>query len=120
MCEKKVKRQAKGFTLIELIIVIVLLLIIGATIAPRISDITLQTETNMAARKIAADIRYVRQLALATHHPHGVNFDGNPVNIYSLYWSSKEHIITNPYTGAHYTVQLNSGEFAGVTLDDNY
>jgi len=107
-----------GFTLIELIMVIAALLIIAAIVAPRITGVT-GTKVNGTARKIAADIRYAQQLAISTQTNHGVIFY-NSSDTYSIYRGTTSTIITDSFTGGAYTVQLNTGNYEGVTLDGDY
>lgn len=107
-----------AFTFIEFIMVIVVLLIIAAIVIPKISGVT-GTRVNSAARKIAADIRYAQQLAITTQIRHGVIF--NPeFNNYSIYQTKPINIIFDPFKGGSYTIQLNNGEYEGVTIDSKY
>ena len=108
-----------GFTLIELIMVIVVLLIVAAFVAPKITGVT-GTRVNAAARNISADIRYAQQLAISTQTNHGVIFNANPANTYSIYRGTTSTIITDSFTGAAYTVQLNTGDYSGVTINGGY
>jgi len=115
-----VKNREWGFTLIELIVVIVILLILSAVIAPKITDVITGTRINTAARKIASDIRYAQSLAISAQTTYGVIFNPNPTNTYSLYQNTSATIITNPFSGGLYTVQLNTGEYDGVTINGSY
>jgi prepilin-type N-terminal cleavage/methylation domain-containing protein len=111
-----VKNREWGFTLIELIVVIVILLILSAVIAPKITNVITGTRINTAARKIASDIRYAQSLAISAQTTYGVIFNPNPTNTYSLYQNTSATIITNPFSGGLYTVQLNTGEYDGITI----
>jgi prepilin-type N-terminal cleavage/methylation domain-containing protein len=117
--QSPVPNPYSGFTLIELIMVVVVLLIIAAFIAPKMTGVT-GTRVNAASRKISADIRYAQQLAISTQTNHGVIFNASPTNTYSIYRETTSTIITDSFTGGAYTVQLNTGDYGGVTIDSGY
>jgi len=116
----RIPNPYSGFTLIELIMVVVVLIVLATVIGPKISDTLKGTRVNTAARKIATDIRYAQSLAISTQALHGVIFNPNPANTYSIYSPSSANIIWNQFSGGLYTVQLNAGEYDGVTIDGSY
>lgn len=65
----------KGFTLLELLVVLVIISIMAAFVGPRVtgsmSTLTLKT----AAKKVAASLRYARSQATAESRPYFVLFD---------------------------------------------
>jgi len=65
----------KGFTLLELLIVLVIISIMAAFVGPRIagsmSNLTLKT----AAKKVASSLRYARSQATSESRPYFVLFD---------------------------------------------
>ena len=65
----------KGFTLLELLIVLVIISIMAAFVGPRIagsmSNLTLKT----AAKKVASSLRYARSQATSENRPYFVLFD---------------------------------------------
>ena len=64
----------KGFTLIELILVIVILGIVGAIISLNFGGLDTIRLDN-AAKKLVADLRYAQQLAITTGTRHGLEID---------------------------------------------
>jgi prepilin-type N-terminal cleavage/methylation domain-containing protein len=70
----KVHVERRGFTLVELLIVLVILSIVGLTAIPMMSsaaDIQIRSATNM----IAADIEYARSMAISRGQDYSVVFD---------------------------------------------
>jgi prepilin-type N-terminal cleavage/methylation domain-containing protein len=67
--------QSKGFTLIEVILVMVIIGILAATVVPRI-DFTISTRASVdgAAYMVASDIRYVQECAMANRVSKSVTF----------------------------------------------
>jgi prepilin-type N-terminal cleavage/methylation domain-containing protein len=70
--------QSKGFTLIEVILVMVIIGILAATVVPRI-DFTISTTASVdgAAYIVASDIRYAQEFAMANRVSKQVNFPAN-------------------------------------------
>ena len=79
--EKKVFRQeylqvatsSQGFTLIELIMVVVLIGILAVSIVPKFMD-TSAISLQGGAAMVEADIRYTQELAMSTHTPKTITF----------------------------------------------
>lgn len=64
-----------GFTLLELIVVLVLAVLLLALVPPLISSAMPGAEINGAARKIAAGLRYTRSRAVATQQEQALVVD---------------------------------------------
>jgi len=72
----QVAANCRGFTLIELIMMIVLISILAVSVVPKFMDtsaISLQGGAAMAV----ADIRYTQELAMSTHTPKTIIFTTN-------------------------------------------
>ncbi len=120
--------NSKGFTLIELVMVIVLLGIIAVFVAPRMLDVT-GTKAEVFADKLLADIRTARNLAMSEGRRYRVYFNGMgsgaPANGYIVVndadadgnWgeAGPGEIALDP-AGGNLLVILNAGDYAGITV----
>ncbi|HUT85120.1 MAG TPA: prepilin-type N-terminal cleavage/methylation domain-containing protein, partial [Thermodesulfobacteriota bacterium] len=77
------KWHSKGFTLIELIIVLVIVSIMAAMVSPTISRSLASLQLKTAARKVAAALRYARTQAIAQAEDYQAvfSFDERQVTI---------------------------------------
>jgi prepilin-type N-terminal cleavage/methylation domain-containing protein len=77
--------QSKGFTLIEVILVMVIIGILAATVVPRI-DFTLPTTASVdgAAYIVASDIRYAQEFAMANRVSKTVTFSTATPTVYTF------------------------------------
>ena len=76
-CNNKNTHSLQGFTLIELIIVIILLGIIGAIASTRLTDISSNMRVSSAINQIISDIELTKELALAKSSNMTITFDIN-------------------------------------------
>lgn len=95
----------KGFTLIELILVIVLMGILGVTAIGFDYDTSPMT-AEMARRKIAEDIRYAQNQAITTKTTHG--FIANSSTTYEIYQGSSGNPIASPIDGSNMNISLST------------
>lgn len=107
------RKEEKGFTLIELVLLIIMLGIMGLVISISISDIN-STKLNSAARRLASDIRYAQQLAMTTQIRHGVIFTANSYTVFEN--DNTADPARNPQGGGDFNVSFTTGEFAGVII----
>lgn len=84
-----------GFTLIELVIVILLIGILAAAIGPRILHLQDSFKVEAAAEQIANHIRLAQSLAIAEHADHRVYFDTTN-HAYSVYNVDTDVTVKNP------------------------
>ena len=81
--------QSKGFTLIEVILIMVIIGILAATVVPRI-DFTISTTASVdgAAYIVASDIRYAQEWAMANRVSKTVTFATATPTVYTFSPSS--------------------------------
>lgn len=116
--------NCKGFTLIELVMVIVLIGIIAVFAAPRLGDIT-TTNAGAFADKLRADIRYAQNLAMTRNERYRVYFNGNPAPAAgyavvndangNLTWGEIGEFAADPAGAGNLSVAL-TGQYAGITV----
>lgn len=67
-------RAAEGFTLIELVIVVLIFGIMAAVAAPRYSDSLSRFRAEAAAKRVASDLQYARRIAKTSGAEQSVEF----------------------------------------------
>jgi prepilin-type N-terminal cleavage/methylation domain-containing protein len=114
----------KGFTLIELVMVIVLIGILAVAVAPRLGKVS-SANASAFAGKLRADIRYAQDLAMTQNRRYRVYFNTNPPAPAQGYavvydtsggaWSSFGYA-QDPASGGNLSIILNAGQYAGITV----
>jgi prepilin-type N-terminal cleavage/methylation domain-containing protein len=102
------KRQ--GFTLVELAIVICIIALI-ATVGVASFNSYRGVKLEAGAKKIAADLLYVRSLSISMAKWYGVTFEVDPANNYYVYQTngSADAAIDNPSsTGSNFVVNFSN------------
>jgi prepilin-type N-terminal cleavage/methylation domain-containing protein len=115
-------RRRRGFSLIELVTVIVILSVMAlAAAGPALSSMD-SLRTRAAAARMAADIRYARRFALASGLKTWVVFDAAE-NSYQLHVEDRDNPgkagrlpLTRPLDQSTDTVQFGTGPFANVSI----
>jgi len=122
---EKNTRTNEGFTLIELIMVIVLIGIIAFFAAPRLGTIP-STNAGAFADKLRADVRYVQDVAMTKNRRTRVYFNGTGIAPAAGYTAVQDSsvpgncstftVVTDPASFGNLTVTLNAGSFTGITI----
>ena len=110
----------RGFTVIEIIMVIVVMGILAVASIPRIEGLRYQIKLKAAVKKLVSDIRYVQSIAISRHTNSALVFD-EPNNYYAAFFfntsSSSWQALTDPLTRGALTVDYNSpGHYSGVDI----
>lgn len=101
--------RKNGFTLIEIVIVILLIGILAAALAPRLFRQADSFKVEAAAEQIANHIRLAQSLAIARHQTHGIGFDTTN-NLYSVYDGNGD-AINNPLSpGKTLSIDFNTDD----------
>lgn len=95
----------RGFTMIELVMIIVLLTIVAVVAGPRLANIT-GVKVSATARKLQADMTYTQNLAMTSNQRHRVVFPST--TSYEVRDASGA-LATNPHDGGGFTVTTDAG-----------
>ena len=129
----QVVADSRGFTLVELIMVVVLIGILAVSIVPKFVDTSAISLAGGAAM-VEADIRYTQELAMSTHSPKTITFTTNDtfytansqtMNLPSRVYISNGATFTfnslgEPTTGGGSSVQITAGGSTKTITVDSY
>ena len=111
--------NCKGFTFIELIMLIVLIGIIAVYAAPRLGNLT-DTKSGAFVDKLRADIRYAQNLAMTRNQRYRVYFNGSgggaPASGYIVVNNATGETAQDPAGSGNLIVTLNTGDYTGITV----
>jgi len=106
-------QRPRGFTLIELIIVIVLLGLLALVASTRVQDTSLNVRISAAINQITSDLEQVKTLALAHHKNMSLTFNVS-TEAYSIH---KNGTLMTDYPGSNSgIIDLSQGTFTGVNI----
>lgn len=129
----QVAADSRGFTIVELIMVVVLIGILAVSVVPKLLDTTAISLQGGAAM-VVADIRYTQELAMATYAPKTITFTTNytyyTVNSLTMNLPSNVSIssgatftfnsLGEPTTGGGSSVTLSAGADTKTITVDSY
>ena len=105
----QMRRQVQGFTLIELIMVMVVLGVVAAVATMRMSGTGLNVSAQ--AEQLASDIRYTQSLAMGRGQRFRINFTAGTYQITDMSSVAQVH----PGTGLTAAVSLGSTVLSGYS-----
>ena len=103
--KKEIKRDQRGFTLIEMLIVLILIIIVAGISYGAFNRMGINSFLRTAARDIASDFQLARQRAMAENNPLTITFD--PGN----------HTYTVPTPGGGTQIKALANYRGGVTIN---
>lgn len=110
--------KIKGFTLTEVIIVLVIIGIISVFAVPRLYDHYHNIKILAAAKQIMADIRYAQTIAMNEHDSSWVEFDdvSNLYKIYSGINRTTRALVKDPFEQQDFIKYLDQGQYKNVVI----
>jgi prepilin-type N-terminal cleavage/methylation domain-containing protein len=106
-----------GFTLIELVLVIIIVVILGAVVSLSLSGLS-TTRLDQAVNKVVGDLRYAQQLAISTQSRHGMTVDPSAA-FYTIYRTPATPVPDPSNLGSNLVIDFNAyqqGQLAGVVF----
>jgi MSHA pilin protein MshA len=102
------KGRKGGFTIIEVIVVLVIVGVLAATAAPKFADLLTGSllSVEAASNMVKSDIRYVQELAMSTHQQKSIAFSSGSDSYY-LPYSSDPRDLQGVTLGNNLTVTFN-------------
>jgi type II secretion system protein H len=127
------RQKDKGFSLIDLLIVLMILGIMGVILAPQLSSMMTEARLNEAAREMVCGLQYAQSLAVTYQRPFGLkaDVDGNWFRVFDYQYrddSNPHHnetppvdgygVVSNPLDKNWYIVDLDTiHTYEGVSID---
>jgi len=115
---QETRKNIQGFTLVELVIIIILLSILSAIAIPSIGNTINALRLGSATQKVVSDVRYAKEMALSLHKTTGLEFDSG-ANSYTVFEvnGGVKSTVTDPHTGAAMTLDFDTQpEYGGVAI----
>jgi type II secretion system protein H len=123
----------KGFSLLDLLIVLMILGIMGVIVAPQLHSMMTEARLNEAAREMVCGLQYAQSLAVIHQRPFGLkaDVDGNWFRVFDYRYrddTSPHHdekppvdaygVVINPLDKNWYIVDLDTSHaYEGVSID---
>ncbi|MEE9190210.1 MAG: hypothetical protein V3U16_05525 [Candidatus Neomarinimicrobiota bacterium] len=105
----KIYKSNKGWTLIELIIIVVIVSVLAATFIPQFNDALNSVRLRTAKEKLIDDLYYAQNYAIANHRTVWFDVIVDPVNSYSYgIYDPAQVILTDLSTGSQADINLTN------------
>lgn len=108
-------RSEAGFTLLELITVMVVVAIVTGVVSVSVDSVNEDTRLSNAATRALADVRHAQEMAMT--HRREVDVVVNAASdSYTIRWHDTAVPLDNPIDGGSLTVRFGSGDYHGVDM----
>ena len=127
------RRENKGFSLLDLLIVLMILAILGVIVAPQLHSIMTEARLNEAARELVSGLEYAQSLAVTHQRPFGLlaDVDGNWFRIFDYKFRNDPNphhddtppvagygVVLNPFDKNWYSLDFDKTQtYEGVSID---
>lgn len=109
------KRGSRGFTIIELIAVIVLVAILTTAVLLMMDDMQSKTRMSNATARALSDVRYAQEMAMSTRREVDVIVNAAS-NYYEVKWHDTSTYLFSPLTGDDFIVYFDDGEYQDIDI----
>ena len=118
---RKLPVSSSGFTLIELVLIIVIISILSAWVVPKFGTFINEIKISGASKRLVNDIRYAQSRAATSQQCHRLSYTGaTTYEVRNMGMacpaSGSGTLILYPLTQGNFTVDLNRLEFSGVNV----
>ena len=108
-------RRNKGFTIVELIVVIAIVGILSGVVGVVVNDVNSETRLSNAATRALADVRYAQEMAMA-HHREVDLFVTSASDKYETKWNDTGGYLPSGVDGSDAIVMFNHGDYHDVNI----
>lgn len=112
-------RARRGFTMVELVLVLAILSVIAGIAIPRFASAAARYRVKAAARRVAADLQQARAMARATSSNVGIKFTVSNQGVYRFSTSAAQDVDGGSFVtlgNDPYQTEITKADFAGSTL----
>ena len=106
-------RFSRGFTLVELIVVMTVVAILTGAVGVSVNEINSTTRLSNAATRALSDVRFAQEVAINERRP--VQFI-IAANKYKVKYNDTGNYVKSPITGENMEVHFNTGDYTGVEI----
>ena len=127
------RQENRGFSLLDLLIVLMILGIMGVILAPQLNSMVTEARLNEAAREMVSGLQYAQSLALTYQRPFGLkaDVDENWFRVFDYQYrddTNPHHdaappvdrygVVLNPVNKSWYSVDFDTAQtYEGVSID---